>query len=350
MYNSYNTKCCHKEGKLKKISILRLRFVWSITALLIASLACGAPGSNRALISELAADEALTIFKETELEYIEQTIGLHTYDVAPPIGVVNNALCMPEISDRALSTITNVYLPGEERAEDKIFLNDGSVTRAYTRFTIAIFCRTTVDNFVECIEFQPGGFDLRVFSPPSNPDELQVSTDNLCYSLNYRQQPASALVDDDPKEEAQTEAHDDCNLSAYLDLQIEVTQNFVNEYNTHLCEYSVYFNNTHTESAGIPIIKVHELDCFQDLDTYSYWALDSVPPGGQTAWTLGATSDHDDEDCPSRISGWFLVLAGMLVDDDPCVQAYLRSNAFREGYTEQVGFPVSAPPAGCPLP
>ena len=313
------------------------------------SLACGAPGSTRALISELAADEAVSISKEIELEYIEKTIGPHTYDVAPPIGAFNDPQCHPEISVSARSTLTSTYIPGEERDEHEIYINDGSVIRAYRQYTSYMFCRTTISGMYECIQFQPGGFDLMVYSADSNPDDHPIDQNNSCYTMNYRRLAAAADVLDDPEQQEKKETHDTCDLSAYLDLQIEVSQNLINQFNTHICEYSVYFINTHTELSGIPIIKVREMDCFQERDTHSYWALDSIPPGGQITWS-GVSSDHDDEDCPSQISGVFLVLAGMIVDEEPCVQEFLRSNAFREGYTDQVGFPVSAPPASCPLP
>lgn len=60
--------------------------------------------------------------------------------------------------------------------------------------------------------------------------------------------------------------------------------------------------------------------------------------------------DHDDKDCPSHLLGSVLVLAGMVWDDKPCVQAFIRSGAFKEGYTDQVGVPVSPLPASCPMP
>ena len=334
-----------------KTNLFSSRFLWAITALLIASLACGAPGSTRALISELALDEAMGALKETELEYIEQNIGEHTYDVAPPIVAANNLQCLPEISVSAHSTLNTTYIPGEERDEHEITINDGSVTRTYTQLTFEnMFCKTTKSELYECIQFQPGGFDLLVFSAPSNPDEFHINPKNLCYTMNYRRLPAAADIPDDPEQQEQNETHDACDLSAYLGLQIEVTENFVNQFNTHICHYSAHFKNNHPTSAGIPIIKVHQLDCFQDLDIHSYWALESIPPGGQVTWIVGNSSDHDDNDCPSRISGWFLVLAGMIVDDEQCVLDILRNRAYEQGYTDQIGLPVSAPGFGCPMP
>jgi hypothetical protein len=336
VYNKDQSISYLREGKLKTNTNLRLRFTLAILALIVANLACGRHNSTQGLITNL-----------TEDFFLEEILGERVYDIEPPPGAVNDPKCLPEISSGSQRTIKNEYMQGFDSLYDHFAIQDGNLSLVYYRVTSNIFCRATDAKLYECLEFQPDGYDLRVYSEITALQD-QFDPSILCYSLNFRQALPATTAEDDP--DPQAEDHDACDLSAYLDLQIEVTQNFVNEFNTHLCDYSVYFNNTHTELAGIPIIKVHQLDCFQDLDTYSYWALDSVQPGGQTVWTLGATSDHDDEDCPSRISGWFLVLAGMIVDDEPCVQAYLRSNAFREGYTEQVGFPVSAPPADCPLP
>jgi hypothetical protein len=144
---------------------------------------------------------------------------------------------------------------------------------------------------------------------------------------------------------------EECDATSSLTTETTLTLDTINEFGTRLCEYKMVITNDLTNSAVFPLIYVHQLDGYQDLDTgkwllpgetapltsiewagyvYIYTDPDATGPVAQVAERIAGV--YSNSECiSSRSDQNFLKMISVELDPAPC--SIVAGSLFLPSYT-----------------
>jgi len=93
----------------------------------------------------------------------------------------------------------------------------------------------------------------------------------------------------------------ECNATSSLMAETTIMMDTVNEFGTRLCEYKLVVTNDHASSAVIPVLFVHNLDGYQNLDEKEWMPQGSVAPFTSTEWQ-GNVYTYTDPDATGPVA------------------------------------------------
>ncbi len=118
------------------------------------------------------------------------------------------------------------------------------------------------------------------------------------------------------REAQRTETPHECDLTQYLGVSIEITnQNTL--YGDIICDFQLNFENQHPTETGIPVVQTFYSDCYADKSEVEWMVLDNAAPGASTPW-FGYDHFYFDPECADGRVFEIVTMAALIKESEYC--------------------------------